>query len=201
MGDVVYFVKNKSGDLVMIIRSKQPETDHGGGFGGGGGGGGEEQFTMYELDETELMQVAPQNKMTVQVKIDELDILSVAQGQTAEITVDALPGRAFEGTVTKIDPVGKNTGGNTRYTITITVDKDENMLQGMNATAILTVGQTEDVLTIPAAALDQRGSRSFVYMGFDSEKRELTDPVEVELGVSDGQKVEILSGLQEGDRI
>ena len=40
-----------------------------------------------------------------------------------------------------------------------------------------------------------------MYTGFDSEKRELLDPVEVELGVSDGQTVEIVSGLNEGDRV
>ena len=199
VGDVLYFVKNKAGDLVMIVRSKQPEPEWGGG--GGGGPAEEERFEMYQLTDVELMQVSPQNQMTVEVKIDELDILSVARGQTAEITVDALPGRAFSGTVTRIDPKGKNSGGNTRYTITITMDRDESMLQGMNATAILTVGQTENVLTVPAAALCQRGSRSFVYTGFDAEKRQLTGPVDVELGVSDGQTVEILSGLQEGDRV
>ena len=199
VGDVLYFVKNKAGDLVMIVRSKQPEPEWGGG--GGGGPAEEERFEMYQLTDVELMQVSPQNQMTVEVKIDELDILSVARGQTAEITVDALPGRAFSGTVTRIDPKGKNSGGNTRYTITITIDRDESMLQGMNATAILTVGQTENVLTVPAAALCQRGSRSFVYTGFDTEKRQLIDPVDVELGVSDGQTVEILSGLQEGDRV
>lgn len=200
-GEVLYVVRNKAGELVMLVRSKQPEPEFHGGGGGGGGADSDDNYEMYDLTESELMQVAPQEKMTVQVSIDELDILSVALGQTAEITLDALPGRAYSGTVTRIDPVGKNNGGSTRYTITITMDRDENMLQGMNATAILTVGMTENVLTIPAAALCQRGSRSFVYTGYDSEKRELLDPVDVELGVSDGQTVEILSGLEEGDRI
>ena len=198
-GDLLYFVRNKAGDLLMIVRPKQPKPDYGGG--GGGGGGEPANFEMYDLTETELMKVIPQDRMTVEVSIDELDILSVSQGQQAEITVDALPGRAFYGTVTQIDPIGKNSGGNTRYTVTITVDRDANMLQGMNATAILTTGSTENVLTVPVAALDQRGGRSYVYTGFDSEKRTLLDPVEVELGVSDGQTVEILSGLSEGDQV
>lgn len=198
-GDLLYFVRNKAGDLLMIVRPKQPKPDYGGG--GGGGGGEPANFEMYDLTETELMKVIPQDRMTVEVSIDELDILSVSQGQQAEITVDALPGRAFYGTVTQIDPIGKNSGGNTRYTVTITVDRDANMLQGMNATAILTTGSTENVLTVPVAALDQRGGRSYVYTGFDSEKRTLLDPVEVELGVSDGQTVEILSGLSEGEQV
>ena len=199
-GDVLYFVYDANDKLMWILKPKQPKPNYGGG-GGGGGGGGEEQFTMYELTETELFRVVPQNAMTVEVTIDELDILSVAVGQTAEITVDALPGRAYTGTVTHVDPKGKNSGGSTRYTITISIDRDENMLQGMNATAILTVGVTEDVLTLPAAALNQRGSRSFVYTGFDAETRTLTDPVDVTVGVSDGQTVEILGGLDEGDTV
>ena len=156
---------------------------------------------MYELTETELLRVVPQNAMTVEVTIDELDILSVAEGQEAEITVDALPGRAYTGVVSHIDPNGKNSGGNTKYTVTISIDRDGNMLGGMNATAILTVGVTEDVLTLPAAAFSEKGSRTIVYTGFDEETRTLLDPVEVEIGVSDGVTVEILSGLSEGDRI
>ena len=139
--------------------------------------------------------------MTVQVNIDELDIIAVAPGQEAEITVDALPGRSFAGHVLEIDPKGTNNGGNTRYLVTIAVDKEENMLSGMNATAILTVGVTENVLTIPAAALNQRGSRSFVYTGYDPESRTLLNSVDVTVGVSDGQTAEILSGLNEGDTV
>ena len=200
VGDVLYFVYENDA-LLWIIKPNQPKPSTGGfsGGGGGGGGGGEEQFDMYELTETELFRVVPQEKMTVEVSIDELDILSVAEGQTAEITVDALPGRAYTGVVTRIDPNGKNSGGSTKYSITIAIDRDENMLQGMNATAILTVGVTENVLTVPAAALNQRGSRSFVYTGFDAESRKLLDSVDVTVGVSDGETAEILTGLNEGD--
>ena len=206
-GSLFYFVYKNPDDarpswiMQVPAASSAPQIKPGGGGWGGGGGGGEEQFDMYELTETELFRVVPQDEMTVEVSIDELDILSVAVGQTAEITVDALPGRAYSGTVKQIDPNGKNTGGSTKYTITIAIDRDENMLQGMNATAILTVGVTENVLTIPAAALNQRGSRSFVYTGYDPESRTLLNSVDVTVGVSDGQTAEILSGLNEGDTV
>ena len=207
VGSLFYFVYKNPDDtnpmwiMQVPAASSAPQIKPGGGGWGGGGGGGEEQFDMYELTETELFRVVPQDEMTVEVSIDELDILSVAVGQTAEITVDALPGRAYSGTVKQIDPNGKNTGGSTKYTITIAIDRDENMLQGMNATAILTVGVTENVLTIPAAALNQRGSRSFVYTGYDPESRTLLNSVDVTVGVSDGQTAEILSGLNEGDTV
>ena len=195
-GDMLYFVY--SGDtLVWILRPKSPEID----YGGGGGGGYEVPFEMYDLTRKELLRVVPQDAMTVEVIVDELDITAVAVGQEAEITVDALPGRAYTGTVQQIDPNGKNSGGNTKYTVTIAIPRDEKMISGMNATAILTVGVTDEVLTLPAAALTQKGRRTMVYTGCDMEKRELSDPVEIVTGVSDGVTVEVLEGLEEGQTV
>ena len=169
--------------------------------GGGGGGGEAPAFEMYDRTETELMRVSPMDTVSVQMLVDEMDILSVHTGQEAEITVDALPGRAFTGTVTAIDPNGKNNGGNSKYTVTITMPRAENMLDGMNAMAVLTVGTTENVLWLPAEALAELGFKTVVYTGFDAKTGELTGPVEVVTGVSDGDKVEIVSGLEEGQTV
>ncbi len=206
-GDRVYIVFSVlDGEEIplRILRPKQPEPvtpDIGDFFIGGGGGGAAQPFEMYDLTEKELLRVVPQNTMTVEVIIDELDILSVAEGQEADVTVDALPGRSFTGVVSQIDPKGSNQGGNTKYTVTISIDRDPNMLSGMNATAILTVRVTEDVLTLPAAALTEKGSKTLAYTAYDEESRTLLAPVEVETGVSDGTTVEVLSGLEEGTTV
>ncbi len=63
----------------------------------------------------------------------------------------------------------------------------------MNAMAVLTVGTTENVLWLPAEALAEQGFKTVVYTGFDAKTGELTGPVEVVTGVSDGDKVEIVS--------
>lgn len=196
-GQLVYLVYDNSGKLMWVLIPPLPETPSG----GGGGGGAEPPFEMYDLTRTELFRLTPEGSMTVQVNIDELDIISVAPGQEAEITVDALPGRSFMGHVLEIDPKGTNNGGNTRYTVTIAVDREENMLAGMNATAILTVGVTEDILTLPVAALEEKGSRTIVYTGYDEATNTLLDPVEVRTGVSDGSTVEIVEGLSEGTEV
>lgn len=200
-GDVLYFVYDSADKLIWIIRPQQSSGGDAGGYVGGGGGGGEAPFTMYDLTETELMSVIPQDRVTVAVSVDEMDILSVYPGQSAEITLDALPGRMFEGTVTQIDPVGKNSGGSTRYTVTVSIERLDGMLGGMNATAIMTVGVTEDVLTIPVAALDQKGTQTIVYTGFDAETHTLLDPVVITTGVSDSDTVEVTSGLNEGETV
>ncbi len=198
-GQMVYLVYDNSGKLMWVLIPPVPAPPSGGG--GGGGGGAEPPFEMYDLSRAELFRLTPEGAMTVQVNIDELDIIAVAPGQEAEITVDALPGRSFAGHVLEIDPKGTNNGGNTRYIVTIAVDKEENMLAGMNATAILTVGTTEDVLTLPVAALEEKGSRTVVYTGYDETTDTLTDPVEVHTGVSDGSIVEITDGLPEGTEV
>ena len=197
-GDVLYFVYDGDGNLLWILRPPVPKKSGGG---GGGGGGYEEPFEMFELRETEIATVIPPDAMTVEISIDELDILAVAVGQNADVALDALPGRSFEGTVEKIDRNGTSSGGNTRYTVTIAIPRDENMLAGMNATAILTVGETDGILTLPVAALSQKGNHAIVYTGYDAENGQLTDPVEITVGVSDGETVEIVDGLSEGDTV
>ena len=199
IGDILWFVYDSDGSLRWIMRPVQPQPEVTGG--GGGGAYVEPPFEMFELYDTTIAQITPQETVTVEVSIDELDITSVSEGQTAEITIDALPGRAYTGTVSRIDPNGKNTGGNTRYNVTITIDRDPNMLTGMNATAILTVGVTEDIFTIPTAALYQKGNRSFVYTAYDPETRTLSGEREVTIGVSDGETVEITEGLSEGEKV
>ena len=203
-GDLVYLVYDENGVLLWVVRPQKPEEPE---FPddsiiwGGGGGGEAPAFEMYDRTETELMRVSSMDTVSVQMLVDEMDILSVHTGQEAEITVDALPGRAFTGTVTAIDPNGKNNGGNSKYTVTITMPRAENMLDGMNAMAVLTVGTTENVLWLPAEALAEQGFKTVVYTGFDAKTGELTGPVEVVTGVSDGDKVEIVSGLEEGQAV
>ncbi len=203
-GDLVYLVYDENGVLLWVVRPEKPEEPE---FPddsiiwGGGGGGEAPAFEMYDRTETELMRVSSTETVSVQMLVDEMDILSVHTGQEAEITVDALPGRAFTGTVSAIDPNGKNNGGNSKYTVTITMPRAENMLDGMNAMAVLTVGTTENVLWLPAEALAEQGFKTVVYTGRDAKTGELTNPVEVVTGVSDGEKVEIVSGLEEGQSV
>lgn len=202
-GDLVYLVYDENDALLWVVRPETPEepdiSDEPVFW--GGGWAEEPAFEMYDRTEVELMRIAPMDTVSVEMLVDEMDILSVHIGQTAEITVDALPGRSFTGTVSAIDPNGKNNGGNSKYTVTITMPRAENMLDGMNAMAVLTVGTTEDVLRIPVRALTEQGFTTVVYTGFDKSTGELTAPVEVVTGVSDGETVEILSGLAEGDTV
>ena len=75
----------------------------------------------------------------------------------------------------------------------------ENMLAGMNATASIVLDTTQDTLTIPAEALVEMGTQTVVYTGYDEENETLIGPVTVTTGISDGLTVQILDGLNPGD--
>ena len=113
-GDLVYLVYDENGVLLWVVRPEKPEEPDlpDAPIFWGGGGGEEPPFEMYDRTETELMRISPTDTVSVQMLVDEMDILSVHTGQEAEVTVDALPGRAFTGTVSAIDPNGQNNGGN-----------------------------------------------------------------------------------------
>lgn len=168
------------------------------GMGGFGGGSSTTvTFEPYDLTEYTILSVTPDDAMSLDITVDELDIGKVAKGQETQITVSALD----TGTVGTITAIGsaENNGGNSKFTVTITMDRGENMLAGMSASASMTLGIVENVLTVPVAALNDDGSDVFVYTGYDRSKDTLKDPVTVTVGVSDGEYVQILSGLEAGD--
>lgn len=160
----------------------------------------EEETVSYAVDTAVYLSIIPQNTMTVTASVDEQDILSLQTGLEAQIDVDALPGESYTGTVTRIARTSSSSsGGNSKYEMEITLTRQENMLDGMNVSASIQTGEKADVLTVPADALSEENGKTVVYTSYDEKNEELGSPAEVETGVSDGENVEILSGLEEGD--
>ena len=158
-------------------------------------------YEYYPTKQTKIMSVTPQDTMTVDITVDELDILSIKKGQDVQITLDALAGQSFDGIITDIGVSGSNSGGNTKYTAEVTIDRAPNMIGGMNATALITLETDEDLLTVPSEALVSEGTRTYVYTSYDSKTGTLGNPVDVTTGASDGILTEITSGLKAGDTV
>lgn len=178
-----------------------PQGDTMGGFTGGFSGGTvqEEAFEMYSLERTGIASVTAQNTMTISITVDELDIGKLSLGQTASFTVDALKGETFTAQVSEISSTGESSGGNSKFTVTLTLDRAEDMLSGMNAAVEIPLEGTSSGLLIPVEALSEEGTATVVYTAYDESTGQLLSPVTVETGASDGKSVLILSGLQEGD--
>ena len=144
--------------------------------------------------------ISSENKTAVSIQVDEMDINSVKEGQSATITLDALEGESFEGTITSVSSVASASGNSVKYPVEIELDKTENMLLGMSASATIFVEESEDAVLIPVNALQERGNKTFVYTEKDSEGN-LSGEKEVETGLSNESQVEIVSGLAEGDTV
>ena len=176
-------------------------TIPGGMSGGGVGGVTQKAYETYSTGKTNVLTLTPQEEMTVSIQVDELDVLSLDTGLGAQITLDALEGQSFAGTVTSIAREGVNQGGNTKFTVEITLPREDAMLPGMNASVKIVTAVSDPVPTLPAAALVEEGGRTFVYLGYDEKKDQLTELTEIETGLSDGDRVQILSGLPEGSTV
>lgn len=155
-------------------------------------------YDSYDTTKKDAAVITADEEMTVQIQVDELDIRTLETGMEATVTLDALPGSSFTGAITSINPYGENSGGNTKYTVTVTLPRDEKMRSGMNASVKITTGVSGTVPTVPAAAVVFDAGKSWLYTGYNEKTDTLTDPVEIQTGLSDGSLVELLSGLSEG---
>ena len=165
------------------------------------GGGTVATFEPYSLEPITVASVTSQKEMTLEITIDEQDIAKVSPDMAATVTLDALQGESFPATVTSIGAEGVNSGGSSKFTVELTLERSANMLPGMSASAVLPLYRAEGVLRLPAEALSERGTQTIVYTGFDRKEEVFLNPIVVTTGVSDGQWVEILSGLSEGDTV
>ena len=158
----------------------------------------EETYERYSLEKSIIMAVTAQEEMTLTITVDESDISKLRVGQQAQIKLDALRNDRFTGTIRELGTTGENNGGSSKFTATIVMERSEDMLAGMNATATIALDTRENLLSIPVAAVYEEKGKAFVYTSYDEEEDLLGGPVEVELGVSDGEFVEVISGLTEG---
>lgn len=154
----------------------------------------------YSAYEAAAFSIASQDQAAVSISVDELDILSVKEGQTASITLDALEDQEFEGTITNVASTATSGSSSAKYQVEITLEKTDDMKLGMSASATLHIDEANDAILIPVNALQEKDNSTFVYTGKDDDGN-LTDEVEVETGLSNGSQVAVTSGLQEGDTV
>ncbi|MCI8560861.1 MAG: HlyD family efflux transporter periplasmic adaptor subunit [Dorea sp.] len=163
----------------------------------GAASGSSSEYSSYEMV---AFTIVEQDNAKIIVDVDELDILSVEKDQTAVVVLDAVENERYTGTVTKINNTASAGSGSTKYEVEITVPMDENMRMGMSASAAIQISTSENTLLLPMSALQQKGEETFVYTKKDKDGS-LSGETAVETGLSDGQNVEILNGLKEGDTI
>ncbi|MGA8850003.1 MAG: efflux RND transporter periplasmic adaptor subunit [Dehalococcoidia bacterium] len=130
--------------------------------------------------------------------IDEIDVAMVKVGQEANILLDALPDEEINGRVAFISLVSIIRAGVVSYEATITLKNPAAGLRdGMSATAEVIIERHDDVLVIPNRAIRGTSENPKVVVLVDEQEEER----EITLGLTDGINTEVLSGLEEGERV
>lgn len=147
---------------------------------------------------TSLVQVADFSHMKVSIRVDEYDISSVSVGQSCTVTATATE-QEFDSAIAAIDYISASAGNVAYYTATAYVDVGAGIYPGMQVTVTIPQEEAENVviLKMDAISFDEANS-AYVYM-YNTDGA--LEEVPVEVGVSNGNYVEIKSSLKDGDEV
>lgn len=147
------------------------------------------------------------------VSLNEIDVAGIKVDQKVSLSFDAVEGLAMTGQVSEVDTIGTVSQGVVNYSVKIIFDtQDERVKSGMSVNASIITDTRIDVLTIPSSAIKSSGAVNYVEIPDLSEVvgqignggMVLAKPLskqQIEIGVTNGTSTEILSGLEEGDKI
>ncbi len=148
-----------------------------------------------------------------EITLNEVDVSKVAVKQKAVLTLDALPDVSITGEVAEIDTIGTVSQGVVSYTVKITFDTQENRaMPGMSVSANIITAVHPDVLVVPNTAIKSQGDTQYVEVPTENDPRARivtggvilslpTRRVPVEIGISNDESTEVVSGLKEGDMV
>ncbi len=145
---------------------------------------------------TPIVTVVSVSPMVIDAKASERDIARIRRGAPVDVTVDSLPGRKFAGRVMRISPLLDPQTRN--GLVEIEISNHDSMLKGeMFARIELDLGTERETTLLPRDALVYRGEKPGVYV-IESDKARF---IALETGLTQEDKVEIISGLKAGDTV
>ncbi len=136
----------------------------------------------------------------VETYIKEIDITKISLGDSAQITVDAIPNKVFSGKVIKVANMGEDKSGFDMkvFRVVIRFDYvDSDLKPGMTCNNDIIFASYENQLLAPLKSIFSKGENRVVYL---KRKGEIIEQP-VKTGAEDEENVVILNGLQEGDRV
>jgi HlyD family secretion protein len=169
------------------------------------------QSATTGFSDSEAIVVTLGNRVCVDVDINEIDIAKVRPNAAVKITIDALPGEAFDGTVASIAPASTNafdsTGASSsssndtisKFSVVIAFNQSDSRLRpGMTANVDIISADHPSVLLLPLEALNFDGNTGDVTV-LTGDGKKVTKPIAI--GLENDTDAEVVSGLSAGDRV
>ena len=151
---------------------------------------------------TLVMTLGDTSEVYVKGKVDESDIGKVYLGQRARIKVESFKDKTFDGKVTKISPMGVEKDNVTTFEVRVSIQNPGGELKAeMTANAEIILEEHKAVLQIPEGAILYDKDKKASVEVPDPKGKEGKNKVAVNIGISNGAKTEVLSGLKEGDQV
>ena len=151
---------------------------------------------------TLVMTLGDIHEVYVKGKVDESDIAKVYLGQAARIKVQSFPNKSFAGRVTKIAPLGVEKDNVTTFEVQISIDNPGGELKAnMTANAEIVLEEHKGVLSIPEQAVIYDKDRNASVWVPDAHGKDGHRVVTIKTGISNGSRIEVLSGLKSGDKV
>lgn len=147
---------------------------------------------------TIIMDLTDYSNLQVKVKVDEYDVKSVEVGKEAIVTINALD-KEVKGTVSHLSKEAQSLNGVSYFVATIDLNEDSELRVGMSTEVKMVNESVTDVIVIPMSAL-QFDYTNLPYVYYRNNQGEVMTKT-VELGITDGTLVEVISGLEEGEEI
>jgi HlyD family secretion protein len=151
---------------------------------------------------TLVMTLGDMRQVYVDGKVDESDIGKVYLGQPARIKVESFKDKTFNGKVTKIAPMGVEKDNVTTFQVRVSIDNSTGELKAlMTANAEVILEEHHNVLIIPESALIYDKDKKASVEVPDAKAKDGKRKVTVSVGISNGAKTELLSGLKKDDKV
>jgi HlyD family secretion protein len=155
--------------------------------------------TTAAIANSSLISIISLKQLEIDADIPEVNIGSLALGQTVNITFDALPGEDFKGSVMEINPAETIIGGVVNYQIKVALDStDPRIKSGLTANLSIITAVKKNVVLLPQYAILQNNGGTFVRIVSGTTTKDI--PVKLGIRGQDGN-VEIVSGVSEGEAV
>lgn len=157
------------------------------------------------FDGKSLMTIANLDTLVLLVDLNQIDVAKARVGQRVTVTLDALPGKTYAATLTKIAPASvKQPGREVEvFPVEARLEAPDGLIKpGMTADVRIHLEEKPGVLTLPIEAVVKEKGKSFVTrIVAGDDGRETTTQAEVEVGARNDREVELVAGLDEGARV
>ncbi len=153
--------------------------------------------TKQTITGDHYVKVGSTDTLTMSMTVNESDFDKIQIGQTAEITATST-GNVYEGKITFISDLANYADSGSSFDVIVTFLNDGSLRVGMSGTATVTMEKAEQVIAIPAEAVQEGESGSYVLVAKEDGS---TKETPVETGISDGTYIEIKSGLKGNETI